>query len=538
MQGTASGVTRRQFLHGLGAVGGAGAVYWALATLGLLRMPAAQAALPTLPPDLGAGRSAVVIGAGMAGLCAAYLLATHGFAVKVVEANGRIGGRSLTLRRGDRFAESDGPMQECRFTQPDLYWNAGPGRIPHHHTTVLDYCRRFGVRLEPFIFLCESNRLQNDGMFDGKPMPFRQVNYSLRGEIAELLAKVTQRGALDRELTGIDRQVFLDMLRRYGSLRRMADGSYAFLGTPQAGYIQAPGAGLDAGIPNPVLSLAAVLDSKFWQGELFHHLEYAWQSTLLQPVGGMDMIWRAFLRQSVPGNRTLQDLVTLASPVSSVRNTAEGVEIVHGAGNVETADFCVSTLAPAQLARIGQGFSRDFSDALVAFSYTPASKVGLESRTRFWEIEDAIYGGISWTRHDITQVWYPSYGFHDPTGVLTAAYNSGSTARVFGALALDQRIEAALEGGEKLHPGAYRRNAMAETALAVAWHRMPHFVGGWPSERNLFEGTIYRRLNEAAPEGRIYLAGDFISHWPAWQEGALAAAELAFKQIAERVARR
>ena len=34
-----------------------------------------------------------------------------------------------------------------------------------------------------------------------------------------------------------------------------------------------------------------------------------------------------------------------------------------------------------------------------------------------------IYGGISWTNHPITQIWYPSEAYHDQKGVLTGCYN-------------------------------------------------------------------------------------------------------------------
>ncbi|MEK0195048.1 hypothetical protein [Microcoleus anatoxicus] len=72
----------------------------------------------------------------------------------------------------------------------------------------------------------------------------------------------------------------------------------------------------------------------------------------------------------------------------------------------------------------------------------------------------------------ISQIWYPSSGFHGQRGVLTAAYNRGREARVFGALSREDRISLALKGGEKLHPG-YSNHVMQETALTVSWQGMP-----------------------------------------------------------------
>ncbi len=65
----------------------------------------------------------------------------------MLEASFRAGGRNMTLRAGDRIDETGYP-QVCQFDKdPDLYFNAGPARIPGHHTHLLDYCKELGVEL-------------------------------------------------------------------------------------------------------------------------------------------------------------------------------------------------------------------------------------------------------------------------------------------------------------------------------------------------------------------------------------------------------
>src|SRR6266496_3429730 len=98
-------MTRRGLLDAMARLGGAGAVYETLAAWEFLRPPPALAAGLALPPDSGAGRTVVILGAGVAGLCAAYELDRAGYDCVVLEASRRIGGRSLTLRRGDGFKE-------------------------------------------------------------------------------------------------------------------------------------------------------------------------------------------------------------------------------------------------------------------------------------------------------------------------------------------------------------------------------------------------------------------------------------------------
>lgn len=540
--------TRRQFLYFLAGLGGAGAVHHGLVTLGLMPTSKARAFIPNYPPNLGRGKKAIVIGAGVTGLCAAYNLVNSGFTVKVVEANPRCGGRSLTVRPGDRFSEVGGPIQTCQFTQPDLYLNAGPGRIPNHHRRVLSYCRAFNVELEPFIFICNSNLFQSDALNGGVPITFRQLQNNLRGHVAELLAKVPE-SELDAELTPDDREQFLAMLSEFGSLNKVrgpleygtpdAACPSGRRGTNRAGYALEDVIDPDERELLCAVGLDPILESQLWDTEVFNQLSYTWQASLLQPVGGMDMVWKAFLEQPLPAGGNLSSLIVLNSPVRQVRNlSGDRVEVIHGQEGeeiVEVADFCISTMTPGQLKSVGQGFSASFGDILGKFPYAPACKVGWQAKTRFWEEGDRpIFGGISWTKHEINQIWYPSSGFHSATGVLTATYNEEETAAEFAELSLNERFEIALQGGEKLHPG-YRQFIDLNTALSVAWHKMPYFEGGWQQDAAIFNEADYRQLLAAIPEGQIYLAGDYLGFLSGWMEGSLAAAEWAVEKIAQRV---
>src|SRR5690349_7279312 len=95
------GLSRRSFLHRIGAVGGYAAAYSAMVSLGLMATPAKAGPLQ-LPSSLGAGKSVIVLGGGIAGLTAAYELERAGFAVTPLEARDRLGGRNWTLRNGSK----------------------------------------------------------------------------------------------------------------------------------------------------------------------------------------------------------------------------------------------------------------------------------------------------------------------------------------------------------------------------------------------------------------------------------------------------
>src|SRR5512132_538157 len=101
-----------------------------------------------------APKKILIIGAGMAGLCAGYELTQLGHDVTILEARTRPGGRVHTLR--EPF--SDG-----------LYAEAGAARIPDNHDLTLKYLKLFDVPLEP-MYPSQLSALRWDGK-SGQPMP-------------------------------------------------------------------------------------------------------------------------------------------------------------------------------------------------------------------------------------------------------------------------------------------------------------------------------------------------------------------------------
>ena len=59
------------------------------------------------------------------------------------------------------------------------------------------------------------------------------------------------------------------------------------------------------------------MQSDFWNSEMFNDLEYFWQTSLMQPVDGMDMIWKGFLPQETPSG-TVESMIVYDTPVQSI----------------------------------------------------------------------------------------------------------------------------------------------------------------------------------------------------------------------------
>jgi len=529
-------LSRRQFLGRMGTLGGWGALYYGMANFGLPSLVQAYTGPPQFDRHSGTGQHIVILGAGIGGLCAAYLLRKSSFKITIIEPNPYVGGRCLTIRRGDRVKEHGTDHrgrpfrpQNCEFDEgTDFYFNAGPGRIPQSHTAILHYCKELKVKLQPYIFACRSNLLQSDDFNQGKPVRLRWIKHDLRGHIAELLSHAAASEPIDHLIGPGRREALLRMLRHYGSLKESGH-SLKYLGTSRGGYREKPGAGLRSGVLRRPFDLYDILDSEIWQTGLFSDMYLYWQTSLMQAEGGMDHIPKAFRDRLGP-----QTQVMLNAKATGISQTADKIIITHTKSDTPIkADYCISTMAPSILHRLLDGsFQPNFRTALANIYMVPACKVGWQSKSRFWEEQNEIYGGISWTRHDIKQLWYPSHGFHASKGILTGTYNYGAVANKFGLMSHAERLAVALEGGEKLHPDLFKRNV--EKGISLAWQNMPNQSGGWAYYKDQADNPTYLSINQ--PQGRLVLAGDYLSFLSGWMEGAVRSAELAVNRITQMVA--
>ncbi|HUN48428.1 MAG TPA: flavin monoamine oxidase family protein [Stellaceae bacterium] len=522
---TVNGLTRRGFLNLVGRAGGATALYETMGAMGLLPVPAAYAGPPELRRGSGKGVRVAILGAGIAGMTAAHELAQAGYRCTILEARPRAGGRNWTLRHGD-LVEETASHQRCSFSAGDeIYVNAGPARIPQQHQGILSYCRKFGVALEPMVNDNRNAFFQSDGAFGGKPIRARQFITESRGYIAELLAKAINQRALDEDVTAEDRERVLAMLRSFGTLSR----DFQYKGSGRAGFSEWPGAGDAEG------KLVAPLDRRELLRPPFAFFQQNWSElidfapTMLQPKGGMDQIARAF-------ERAVRPMVRFRAEVREIRRHGEGVRIHYRDGRdgplrVLAADYCICTIPLPVLAAIPADFSPAFRQAIAAPAYAKAVKIAFQAKRRFWEEDDQIYGGISWTGDDVTQIWYPSTGFQGKSGVLLGAYIwTSEIGERFGRMAPAERIAAALRSGAKLH-AAYGESLAH--GISVAWEKIPYNLGSWVEWEREQRADAYQTLNQ--PDGPIYLAGEHLSHVTAWQEGAVLSAHAVVAAIDARV---
>jgi monoamine oxidase len=506
----------------IGKAGGSVAVWHSARAMGLLADPEHDGhrgrMLSPLAADSATQPTVAILGAGIGGLSAAYELEQAGYKVTIIEASHRIGGRNFTVRAGTVIDEI-GNRQLCGFDDdPNLYFNAGPARIPAVHHRIMNYCREFKVELEPFINLNYNAWVVDEAINEGARIRQRDVIADARGFIAELAAKGVSAASLDSPVTELDLEKLSEYVRGFGDLDPKL---MRYRGSSRAGFTS--DGMLDPVTLKPFGSLKEIVDSKF-ASIAMHFLQDEYQTpTMLQARGGMDRIVDAFVRQ-------IRTQPIVRARVVEIQNHSDSVAVHYEQDDkIQTlkVDYCLNSIPGHLMAGIKHNLSPAYTSLLGEVKRGLLSKVGFQMSRRFWE-DEGIFGGISWTDRPALQVWYPSHGSQQQKGVMLGAYIfSPEDNAAFGRLSHKERLENAALSGEALHPGKYR--AHIESGVSVVWHRMNHMLGcggGVGDALAPFEsGPDKIRAGLLQGDGRHFMIGDQISKHPGWQEGALAVTE-------------
>lgn len=501
-------MTRRELMMMIGATAGAGASYQAMAQLGLTdaspvvsRIPGATRARP--------GASVLVLGGGVAGMAAALELSRVGYKVTLLEHNKRPGGRCWSIRGGDVIDELGGATQTCQFDK-GFYLNPGPWRIPYDHRNLLSYIHELGVPLETQVQTSHNTLLHSAKHFGGKPVRVGTVRSAFSSSVAELLAKSSKQGALDQLVSEEDKQKLLEAMRSWGQL----DADYTYRGGRRDERL----------MPAKPITTRELLDSGFWsqiEGSDDYH------DILMQPVGGMDRIAYALYGAT-------KQMVRLNSRVTSIRQDSKKVSVTYvdadtGANQqTVTADWCVCAMPLTVLSQMDVQVSARTAAGIKGVPYSPAIKIGLQFKRRFWEEDERIYGGITYTDMPIRQISYPSCDMGTRgKGVLLGAYViGGAAAYEFTSLSPEERVKWAVEFGSRIHP-QYKKEF--ENGVAVGWHRQPWIMGCSAAWGQDLRAKHYENLRQI--DGRIVFAGDHLSNLVAWQEGALSSSLDAIERL-------
>ena len=470
-----------------------------------LTLPA-LAVLPGLSLAATKPKKVIVIGAGLAGLGAAYELVQLGHDVTVLEARTRPGGRVHTLRS----PFSDG-----------LYAEAGAISYSESSRHVVRYVKAFGL----------------SGSQAG---PRGTPVYHLRGRRLSLKPgnKPDWPYELSREEEG---RTIVQLIRKYfadaekiGDVGDPAWRPGAFKDWDQVTLAQwlkgrgASGAGID------------LLGSGVWWGHgwsevsALHRLVsdvglFLMSEKVYAIDGGTDMLAQAFAR-------ALRERIWYGAPVTRIEQTADGVRVACGQRGTEhtlSGDrvICAVPVPTMQKIRFAPDLAPARRQILDRLEYSPVTRVYLQSRRRFWADRGEAGGASTDLPIDLVAE-HPfarsaEAGAAGPRAVLEC-HMKGSHALAAGELDEDARLGLALREMEKVHPG-FRDHF--EGGASHVWHNDPWSGGAYawwkPGQMTAWVPELARA------EARIHFAGEHTSWLSRTMEGALESGNRAAREVHE-----
>ena len=169
--------------------------------------------------------------------------------------------------------------------------------------------------------------------------------------------------------------------------------------------------------------------------------------------------------------------------------------------------------------------------AIDAVPYASAVKIGLQFKRRFWEEDEAIYGGISYTDLPIRQIAYPNNGLNrGGRGVLLGGY-------IFDGSTPTSSPRCRRRNGSRAPSRSARtfiRNTRPNSRTASRWRGIAcRSRSAAPALDREARAEHYDDLCQI--DGRIVLAGEHASYLPAWQEGAILSSLDAIARLHHRV---
>jgi monoamine oxidase len=452
----------------------------------------------------GSAKKIIVIGAGLAGLSAAYELTQAGHDVTVLEAQLRPGGRVCTLRA----PFSDG-----------LYAEVGAMHIPETHNLTLHYAQLFNIPLDleppfttaslsyvrgkriivrdetkvewPFDLSEEDKKLDMAGLLDKYETP------KAYEEIGDPAASGWSVAALKK----YDDVSYRDFLKRNGA----SDDAFTLA---TFGWDHLWGEGLET-----VSALTVLRDNA----------SYLKSRHDFKVHGGNDLLPKAFAEH-------LKERIHYGAPVDRIEQNDREVRVFFRSGgtrNSMTADriVCAIPFSVLRTLEISPPFSPDKRKAVNQLPYFSGARISIQCRRKFWT-DEGLNGSV-FTDNPLGWVFDATVTQPGPRGILQC-YAGGSNARSIMVLSEEKRVSFVKNEMSRFYPaiGEYFEGGVSKCWEEDPWERG---ASSWYKPGQMAE--LWPHV--AHPEGRIHFAGDHTSPYIRWMQGALHSGNRAASEINE-----
>jgi monoamine oxidase len=488
-------VTRRDLLKGAGAaVAGA-------TMLGSLARPAwARSAR-----QFGATRIAVV-GAGLAGLTAAYRLQQAGLIAQVYEATGRMGGRCWT-GRGD-------------FADGQIYEHGGE-LIDSGHIELKQLAQELGLNLDN-LFAAETNGTEQVGYFFGQPYSFAQMTDDLKVIWQQIHSDTSAAGypTLYNSFTVRGQQ--LDQMTLYQWIESFVPGGH---GSP-LGRMLDVAYNIEYGAETTVQSALNMLYLLGFVGP-GQFRTFGKSNEKYHVHGGNDQI-PAILAQK------LGSQITPNAPLTAIKRNADGTYTLtfgNGSGSfTRVADHVVLAL-PFSILRSTvnwskAGFNNVKTIAINELGMGTNAKVHVQFKSRFWRDQGCT--GETYSDTGYQNTWEVSRAQTGTSGIL-AWYTGGNPGIAVGSGTPEAQVQTNfLPKIEPVLPGATAQ--WNGRVTRDWWTGNPWTKGSY----SYWKAGQYTRFSGAEKErsGNCHFCGEHTSQdFQGYLQGAVETGERAASEI-------
>jgi monoamine oxidase len=421
---------------------------------------------------------AIVVGAGLAGLSAAWELERRGWQVVVLEARQRVGGRCHTLRgfAGGQVAEAGGEY------------------IDTTHVLMRRFAARFGLRLDDVRH--SEDRYEDAAYAGGRLQAFgRFAGRESRAEIERFYAEAWRLARrldpADPAAAGAahDRRTVAEFIDRLGIAGR-------------------PRQVLDREIRDDYAIEPEKLSLLFFLVET----RVTWNTPdsgveAFRIDGGNDRLARGFASR-------LARAPYLGARVTAVRSTANGVVVSAGGEELHGDQVVLAAALPGlRGVRFEPALPAAVAAAIEELQYGPITKAPLQYARRFWHRRG--WSGETFADLPVSTTWEATDRQPGRRGILMT-YASGDAGLAAASLPEPERTEATAAELNRIYPGSA---ALLGRTASIPWSNSPLEGGAYsafaPGQVSDF-WTALRR-----PHGRIHLAGEHTATFCGYMEGAL-----------------
>lgn len=453
------------------------------------------------------GNNIIIIGAGIAGLCAAYELEQKGFNVRILEAqDDHVGGRIRTFRKGKNY---------CEF---------GAMRIPTEHDLTLGYIKKFGLKTRKFIQDNENayayirgkrvrrnesgkEQLKSKFSLNEREQHMSADDIWVATVVESLLSlnESEQKELYDDKLIS-EKLISYDQESLYNNLRA---GEFTRDAIEYVASLYGVTTYLNTGLTE----------------HLREEKEEVWLGDFEEIEGGMDQLVKKFLEN-------IRAKIYRGAVVEKINNSASQASVVYteqGETKTMEADWIICTIPLGVLSRleIEDTFSKKKINAIRNVNYDSSSKIVSVVKQRFWEKNDEIYGGGSIWDGGLGHTWYPSDNavnrdakISQKESMLLASYTWGMHARRIDSIPEESINDYVKTELFKIHTEA----DMNEVTESYRWSWDNHewssgaFAFFNPGDHTDLHAELIKH------EDRVLLAGEHCSLTHSWIQGALESA--------------